>query len=145
MRARALEKISNKEQQEEKLFTPVVTEDKPFSPEDVVELWKTYVESLSKSSLLFLKSRKAEPVENQVVLWLASNHEKELIMQERTGLVQFFRSRLKNGNIDFDFRIDNSIQPEKQVLSQEEKFKLMAQKNPLLNELKNALGLELEY
>lgn len=82
--------------------------------------------------------------ENEVELTLASQHEREMFDEDRINIMPFLRSRLKHFKLELSVKINQGIQT-KRIFTAEDKFKLMAEKNPALIELRNTLGLELEY
>jgi DNA polymerase-3 subunit gamma/tau len=81
----------------------------------------------------------AETVEMRV----GSSHEAELIEEDRNNLMPFLRKNLKMPSMDIQLKIDNTAVVHK-VFTSEDKFKAMTEKNPLLNDFRNLLHLELE-
>jgi hypothetical protein len=52
---------------------------------------------------------------------------------------------LKNNTFEFEYEISNNNPTENRLLTAEQKFKLMAQKNPLLSDLQRIFELQIEY
>ncbi len=122
--------------------------DTPFTEEQLTEVWKAYIQklvSLGKNSLAVIyKNVSVKLKEGAIIqLTLSSQHEKEMIEEDRIQITPFLRSQLKNSAIDFEFNINSTIQPFKAFTS-EDRFKVMAEKNPVLLELRQSFGLELE-
>ncbi len=110
--------------------------------------WQKYLDELmvkGKKSLMSIYKNAIIKVsgENCVEMELASIHEKEMFENDRTHIVPYFRGALGNPTFDFNI-IVNQQNHFKKAFTSEEKFKVMAEKNPLLNDLRNAFGLELE-
>lgn len=119
-----------------------VTKDS-FMPE-----WEMYLEHLTgqgkKSLSTIYKGAVINFVdENTVELTLGNTHEKEMFEDDKINITPFLRRKLGNSFFDFKIRVNQAIQV-KSVFTAEEKFKVMAEKNPLLNDLRNSLGLEFE-
>ncbi len=80
--------------------------------------------------------------ENQKLIVLLSNDAQHHLFDElKQEFLDFIRKEIQNNNLQIETseHIDNSM---KKALSPMEKFNLMAQKNPLLRELKNRLDLD---
>ncbi len=71
------------------------------------------------------------------------------VLEERNKMIDFFRklTGIAALRITTEVRIDTSIQKDEQkvVLSKQEMYEAMAQKNPYLDQLKNNLNLQIEY
>jgi hypothetical protein len=66
-----------------------------------------------------------------------------MIEDDRISITPFLRSNLKNSAIDFEYVVDSKVQPFK-AFTVEDRFKVMSEKNPMLNDLRQTFGLELE-
>jgi DNA polymerase-3 subunit gamma/tau len=136
------------EQTEEKAIEVEISqEEMALTTSSFEVVWKQYIEHLDiqgkRSLSVICKDAKWELIsEHEVELTLASKHEHELFDEDRINILPFMRSRLKNFKLDFMILVNQLAAP-KRVFTAEDKFKVMAEKNPLLNDLRNALGLEL--
>jgi DNA polymerase-3 subunit gamma/tau len=122
--------------------------DVPLSQILFTETWKKYLEKLSeqgKNSLsVIYKNATSRIVDANIVeLTLASQHEREMIEEDKINIIPFLRSNLKNGLIDLTFIVNQTSQPFK-AFTAEDRFKVMAEKNPMLNDLRQSFGLEFE-
>jgi len=113
-------------------------------------VWQAYLKELeviaNRKISSFIKERSYEIVAgDRVKLTLFSNLEKEMFEAERLFVLPFFRSRLKNNTFEFEYEISNNNPTENRLLTAEQKFKLMAQKNPLLSDLQRIFELQIEY
>jgi DNA polymerase-3 subunit gamma/tau len=128
---------------------PIVYDaDVPLSQILFTETWKKYLEKLSeqgKNSLsVIYKNATSRIVDANIVeLTLASQHEREMIEEDKINIIPFLRSNLKNGLIDLTFIVNQTSQPFK-AFTAEDRFKVMAEKNPMLNDLRQSFGLEFE-
>ncbi len=82
--------------------------------------------------------------ENTVELILASQLEKEMFDDERVNTMQHLRPALQNFMFDIQITVNSTIQKTR-VFTAEEKFQAMAEKNPVLNDMRTMFGLDLEY
>jgi DNA polymerase-3 subunit gamma/tau len=119
-----------------------------FSEAQFMETWKQYIQKIAeagKNSLAVIYKNSIPRITNNFVieLTLSSQHEREMIEEDRISITPFLRSNLQNSSIDFTFIINSTAQPFK-AFTAEDKFKVMADKNPVLNELRQSFGLELE-
>lgn len=127
----------------------VITYDnQPFSQDKFDEVWKAYIQKLSeagKNSLAVIyKNVKMSLLEqSQIELTLASQHEREMLEDDRINSTPFLRSQLKNSELDFKYIIDAKATPFKPFTSTDV-FKVMAEKNPILNEMRQLFELEIE-
>ena len=113
-------------------------------------VWQAYLKELEDTGnrriSSFIKERSYEIVAgDRVKITLFSNLEKEMFEAERLSVLPFFRSRLKNNTFEFEYEISNNNPTENRLLTAEQKFKLMAQKNPLLSDLQRIFELQIEY
>lgn len=123
--------------------------DVPLNESALKEVWASYIQKLSETgknslSVIYKNATLAVKDTGTILLTLASQHEREMIDEDKISIIPFLRSRLKNNLVDFDFVINQAIQSTRPFTA-EDRFKVMAEKNPVLNELRNSLGLELEY
>ncbi len=136
------------EQQQETAAQVIPVIDEPVTPAAFEQVWNQYLAQLgtdNKMSLLvILKNAKWQLIaEHQVEIILASQHENEMFEEERINTIPFFRKNLKNTLFEIIVNVNSSYQPKK-AYTVEDKFKLMAEKNPVLNDLRKLLALDLE-
>lgn len=119
-----------------------------FTEAQLTDAWKVYIQKLGeqgKNSLAVIyKNVTPKLLDNSLLeLTLTSQLEREMIEEDRINITPFLRSLLQNSKIDFTFIINATAQPFK-AFTAEDKFKVMAEKNPLLNDLRQSFGLEFE-
>jgi DNA polymerase-3 subunit gamma/tau len=123
--------------------------DVPLTESSFKDVWGKYLAHLGESgksslNVIYKNATFAIKSGNLITLTLASQHEREMIDEDKMNIIPFLRSRLKNSMIDFEYIINQAIQSTRPFTA-EDRFKVMAEKNPVLNDLRNSLGLELEY
>lgn len=127
----------------------VVVENRPVTSEVFGKVWELYLATLHKEnkmslSVVFKNAQWNLINDSTVELILASQHERELFDEERINIIPFMRSNLKHTGFEFDLKVNSTIAKHR-VFTAEEKFNAMAEQNPLLNDLRNLLALDLEY
>jgi DNA polymerase III subunit gamma/tau len=74
------------------------------------------------------------------------NRSQELVVQEeKQGILEFLRQELKNDHINLQTRIVDLSGSKELITSPKEKYRVMMQTNPDLDELRVRLGLEIDY
>ena len=68
-----------------------------------------------------------------------------MLIEEKTNLVYFLKDKLKNDILSLKIDVKQLEQKELTAYTDEDKFKKMAEKKPILIELKNQFNLELDY
>lgn len=123
--------------------------DTPLEANALKDVWAKYIQWLGETakmglSVIYKNATYTIKSSTIIELTLASQHEREMVEEDKMNIIPFLRSRLKNGLIDFEFVINQTIQSNRPFTA-EDRFKVMAESNPVLNDLRNSLGLELEY
>lgn len=75
---------------------------------------------------------------------MANLVEEPLLQGIRTQLTAYLRDKLNNGNINV-FGVMQAIETKRVAYTNKEKFDYLAEKNPILLELKERLGLDTDY
>lgn len=120
----------------------------PITTETFGKAWEDYIMQLDRQGKKSLSVTYKNAVwevtsENEVALTLASSHEKELFEEDRIHIMPYMRKTTSNRILDFTVNVNQQFQYQHKFTS-EDKFKAMAEQNGLLNDLRNALGLEIE-
>ena len=122
----------------------------PFTEEEFKSVWTDYLQNLElkgKSRISsFLKHCQFDLGENGTVnLELRSKLEQELLEEERQEMIPFLRQTLKNQLFDFNITVNTSLIQQTQKVSKSDQLKIMIDKNPILGEFVQTLGLEIDY
>jgi DNA polymerase III subunit gamma/tau len=126
---------------------PVVSENKPFTKAELTSVWTAFTanrEALGEISEVVILKRDFNLEGTNIRIKLDNNVQKGLLEGFKTLLMTYLREKLQNTNIQLSAEIAVDEQNFKPY-TQTEKFSFMAEKNPYLIDLKNALGLELGY
>ncbi len=121
-----------------------------FSQVELENSWSEYSDRLQQEGRLSLHAalikRKPELKENFQVLFVLDNTSLEKDVNDiRMELTSFLRKTLNNNQVQLSTVIDKSgIDTGKVPYTPKEKFDHMATKNPVLNELRKQLDLEIE-
>ena len=143
----------SKKQYEEK-DNSVVQEEKrneqAFSQEDLNEKWVQYAnekENVGKHNLLsVLRDKKAILKENfNVCITLDNKVQEEVLNDEKTKLLGYLKTQLKNDSISLTVDVTPLKEEEMKAYTAEDKFKKMVKKNPDLLNLKDKFDLEIDF
>lgn len=134
------------EKEEERKNVPLET--KEFSEAELISVWKEYAEEFKQRDLDIYTTltRHTPKLEDKHVVNLkldnkAQEHE---LTELKLELLGYLRQKLNNYHIDIKTFIEKDNE-EKGVYTPADKFKKLAQKNPLLEELKKKLDLDLGF
>jgi len=143
------EKKTGKKEKEPQLFIdPNWNEN--FSEKDLLECWKKYASLIERKnprlhSILENHFPQYNGGDSFIVKLKNPTQEKELI-EEKTRLFPFIKSELKNARIEMkiEYMTAEENKGENKAYTSADKFKLMLEKNPVLQKLKQQFGLDLE-
>jgi hypothetical protein len=133
---------------------PILQKNEPeqlttFTIEEFANVWNNYIVHLEKNAKSrissFLKNTKYRINQFKIELELKSNLEQDLLDEEKLDMIPFFRSQLKNNKIEFSFTINTDLIQQTKKISKTDILKNMTDKQPLISELVQTLGLEIEY
>ncbi len=128
----------------------VVEENKSFNLETFNIEWVGYIEKLEKTG----KSRlaaflKDSPIKlngsEKIEVELKSALESEMMEEERLDLIPYFRKNLQNTLLDIVFIVNKERMQHTTKLTKPDQLKKMLNKNPLLGDFVQGLGLEIDY
>jgi DNA polymerase-3 subunit gamma/tau len=138
----ALAEPSKPEQKEE-----CITENsKKITPEDVLNAWKSYSEANSNDPafLNVLHTSEIRLNEQTLEIVLASQVQETFLLQKKTDLINYLRSKLSNGSLQIK-TIVNGAKAQEILYTPSEKFAKLSEKNPELKRLREVLDLEIQY
>ena len=148
--------ISGKNKGEAEKKTEIVSEElllndsKPFELKALENCWLKYAELLLKEGRMALHTAmlKRMPVLNEdysITFVVDSAAVEKDLNENKTSLLSFLRKNLSNNKINLTVEVNiNSINTDNPY-TPSEKFKKLAEKNPLINDLKKKFDLEIEY
>ena len=126
---------------------------KEIDPEGLKIAWQEYILKLKAatkhsvvSTFEMMECRMRSPLDFEVVVY--GNIQLGFLKQEKTALLQHVQQFFKNPNINIVVQLmeePEDLTPVERPLSTKEQFMRMAEKYPLVKDLKDRLGLELDY
>ncbi|MBL6658181.1 MAG: DNA polymerase III subunit gamma/tau [Flavobacteriales bacterium] len=122
----------------------------PFTLSDLETVWTEYStlkQKEGKHNLFSILNEKKFKVEENynITLTVDNKVQEEVLIEEKTNLVYFLKNKLKNDILSLKIDVKQLEQKELTAYTDEDKFKKMAEKKPILLELKNQFNLELDY
>lgn len=118
---------------------------KPLTDEQVREAWTDFANQRKNQLAEFhLLSRTVDVQGSTVTVALANSVEEPLLQTILPDLLTYLRNKLSNSSI----KVESVLKKEdakKIAYTNKEKFDLLAEKNPILKELKDRLGLDPDF
>ena len=118
--------------------------------EQFKQCFETYLQQLDASA----KSRLTAFLRESPMDWkapctavieLKSEMELEMISEERIEFMPWFRSQLKNSHFEIEFTVNKNRIVNLTRVSKGDQLKIMIEKQPILAEYVQNLGLEIDY
>jgi DNA polymerase-3 subunit gamma/tau len=126
---------------------------KEIDPEGLKIAWQEYILKLKAatkhsvvSTFEMMECRMRTPVDFEVMVY--GSIQLGFLKQEKTALLQHVQAFFKNPNINIVVQLTEEpedLTPVERPLSMKEQFMRMTEKYPLVKDLKDRLGLELDY
>jgi len=122
--------------------------DVELSQERVDEAMKTFAEKKSKDGqkqlYATLTSSKIILENNTVVIVLSNEVQRTMLTDIKQDMLDELRNLLTNRQTQLEIKV-SELQGEVKAYKPQDKFKVLAEKNPALNELKKRFDLDIEY
>lgn len=121
--------------------------DQPFTEEQLRTLWNEYAEQRKKFQAEFqMLSQPYELRNNVVVVTLLSPVHETMLNNIKGEISSFLRERLKNNTIQIMGELKANDDNDKKVYyTARDKFDYLIEKNPMIKELKDRLGLDTDF
>lgn len=122
----------------------------PFQAKDLQKQVSQYSDQKQKEGKFNLSSilnEKKIIMDNdyQLTLTLDNKVQEEVLQNEKNSFVTFLKEQLCNDLISLQLVVSPIKKEEQKAYSDEDRFKKMAEKQPLLNEMKTKFNLEIDY
>jgi len=136
--------------QDEVTEVSAVQEARPFTPEELQQVWNEYGAVLltqGKMAMSAAMLKRPPEIRNSNELVFTLDHaglEKDLA-EVKFDILGYIRTRLSNSQIQLIAIVSKPTGEERKAYTPQEKYKRMAEKNPAIQELKDQLGLDIEY
>lgn len=116
-----------------------------FTQEELQSAWQEFAESKKAFQLEYhLLSQPFEHSENAIRVHVTNLIEESTINSVKQDLVDFLRKKLGNSFIQIQ-AVMQQLDEKKIIYTNKDKYEFMAEKNPLLRELKDRLGLDTDF
>jgi len=145
-------KINKKEKEEvkEEVKQVLNVKDTPFTFSDLESVWTEYStlkQNEGKHNLFSILNEKKITLEENyaITLTLDNKVQEEVLTEEKTNLVYYLKDKLNNDILSLNILVKQLEQKELTAYTDEDKFKKMAEKKPILIDLKTQFNLELDY
>lgn len=124
-------------------------EDIPFTPEQLKVALRAYIDSLGpakKHNLLVIWTSNPHQTEgNTIRVTVPSKTLASLLEQEKPDMLEMIRTRLRNRGVSLEVTVELPPEaPVTKILTNNERFELLAQKNPVLRDMKQMFDLDTE-
>jgi DNA polymerase-3 subunit gamma/tau len=125
-------------------------ENKPFTKEQLENYWKAFAQSritdggYNSEQVILNKPIELAGNGTTILLKLDSQTQMSQLNDFKPVLLEYLRKNMKNFSIDLQAEIA-SQDVKKMIYTSQEKFRYLAEKHPVLQDLKARLGLDLEF
>jgi DNA polymerase-3 subunit gamma/tau len=127
---------------------PVVEEvhvNRPLTEDEIRKAWTEYADKRKDQLAEFhLLSRQVNINGPVVTVALANSVEEPLLQSITTDLVTYLRNKLRNQSIKVE-SVFNIEEVKRVAYTSKEKLDLIAEKNPMVRELQNRMGLDPDF
>lgn len=122
--------------------------DNSFTPEQLQKVWNDYARLIEKSNprlFSMLTARSPRLKGNDVIVFPLQNETQEVeLLKEKSPLFNHLRRELKNAKLQLEIEYTRDETGSQKAYTAADKYKLLADKNPLLDKLKDVFNLDLE-
>jgi hypothetical protein len=119
--------------------------DTPFTEEQLRAAWLEYAEQRKKFQAEFQMLSQPYMIKgNQIIVALLSPVHETMLNNIKTEITAYIREKLNNTNIQVAGELQTS-EDKKIIYTNREKFDYLLEKNPLLKEMKDRLGLDTDF
>lgn len=115
----------------------------PFTPDQLLQQWQAFAATRSYPTELLILNRGYEFQNGTILLKLENQIQLTQLNEFRYELLEFLRKRLRNSTIQMQGEIVEQGK-KRMVYTNREKFDYLAEKYPVLNDLKSQLGLDMD-
>jgi hypothetical protein len=125
--------------------TPEKIVDTPYTEASLRSAWMEFAETRKKFQAEYqMLSQPYELRDNLIVVTLLSSVHETMLNGIKSEISTYIREKLKNSLIQITGEL-KSTDERKVIYTNREKFDYLAEKNPLLKELKDRLGLDTDF
>jgi DNA polymerase-3 subunit gamma/tau len=120
-------------------------EDKLFTREDLLRAWSEFAETRKQHPADYqLLTHPFEQRGNEVIIHLHNPVEETILSTIKSDLTAYIREQLQNFSITVTGQVIEG-ETKKILYTNREKFEYLMEKNPILKEMKERLGLDTDF
>jgi DNA polymerase-3 subunit gamma/tau len=117
----------------------------PFTESQLREAWEAFADQRRKFQAEFqMLSQPYQLQDNMIIVELLSPVHETMLNNIKGEITAFIRERLKNNSIQVTGHLQTG-EEKKIIYTNREKFDYLVEKNPMLRELKDRLGLDTDF
>lgn len=140
-----LNSILDKKPEPLKQVTETKIKSKEVSPADIQQAWNTFAETRKQESAVYiLLQRPLEIVNYNITITLSNPVEEPLLQGIKSDLLAHLRESLENTSIQLE-SVLTQIEHSTIAYTNREKLEKLAEKFPMVSELKDRLGLDPDF
>ena len=125
---------------------PEASPAEPFTEAQLHETWNAYAEQRKKFQAEYqMLTQPYRIAENVIIVELLSPVHETMLNNIKGELTGFLRERLKNNTLQVTGQLPTEGDEKKTIYTNREKFDFLAEKNPMLKELRDRLGLDTDF
>jgi DNA polymerase-3 subunit gamma/tau len=127
-------------------YTPEEQLTARFTQEQLRTAWSAFAEQRKKFQAEYQLLSQPYNIEgNMIVVDLLSPVHDTMLNNIKSELTAFLREQVRNSSIQVTGKLREEGQEQRAIYTNREKFDFLAEKNPLLKELKDRLGLDTDF
>lgn len=119
----------------------------PFSTEQALQHWKNYVKAIDPtvhSSLHIALNRNISSQGSLLTLGVDNQYQIELVNKNKEPLLRYLKKQLNNGDLILQIKVKpGDTSPPPRTFTGNDRYKSLVEKNPLLDQFRQELGLEI--
>jgi len=120
--------------------------DAPVNENQLRQIWSAYAEMKKDQMAEYHLLKQPFKVENNLItLSLTNPIEEPILTSIKQDLITYLREKLSNNSLQVEGHMQEQQQGKKIAYTNKEKFEHLAEKNPLLKQLKEKLGLDPDF
>lgn len=125
--------------------TKVIQEDKPYTEEQLRSAWNEFAETRKQHPADYqLLTHPFQRKENEIIIFLHNPVEETILNTIKSDLTTYIREKLKNFSITVTGQLIEG-ETKKMLYTNREKLEYLMEKNPILKEMKERLGLDTDF
>lgn len=125
--------------------TKVIQEDQPYTEEELRKAWSKFAEKRKQHPADYqLLTHPFERKENEIIIFLHNPVEETILNTIKSDLTAHIREKLQNFSITVTGQLIEG-ETKKMLYTNREKLEYLIEKNPILKEMKERLGLDTDF